>query len=212
MRERYPGKGTATRKGMRSSTQSHSSTVTGMRKALIVLMLVALVGGAIALVVTSRPELNKTRDATVAAWQPLIEPLNVRYQALAALVTRLDTTLQAAGEENSELQELKGALLRWSVATEGTDATTMVEAADELEARVGKLRAVLGASARLTQAQQVNQATAAFDQAAAPAELVTAYNESVRKYQRTRESTAKRLVAQLFGYGAIPTFEPSLAP
>ncbi|MGZ8766615.1 MAG: hypothetical protein ACXW2C_13085, partial [Acidimicrobiia bacterium] len=58
---------------------------------------------------------------------------------------------------------------------------------------------------------EVSDARTAFDQTAAPAELVAAYNEAVRKYQRTRESTARRLVAQVFDYGPIPTFEPSLS-
>jgi hypothetical protein len=69
---------------------------------------------------------------------------------------------------------------------------------------------VLSASARITQNPAVTGAKTTFDKTVPPATLVAAYNDAVRKYQRTRESTAKRLVAQTFGYGPIPTFEPSL--
>ncbi len=181
-----------------------------MRKAVIVLVLVAIVGAGVALVVTSRPDLDKTRDATATAWTPLVVPLNARYGALSTLVSQFDATLAAAGEKNADLQGLKGALVRWTFAAKSTDAKNMVEAADDLEARVGQLQAVLGSSARLTQTPTVVQAKDAFDKTTAPAILVTRYNEAVRKYQRTRESTARRLVAELFGYGPIETFEPSL--
>ena len=182
-----------------------------MRRAVIVLVIVAIVGGAVALVVTSRPDLDKTRDATATAWKPLVVPLSARYVALSALVNQFDAALAASGEDNTDLEAMKVALTRWTAAVKGTDATTMVSAANDLEARVGQLRSVLDSSARLTQNPAVVAAKKQFDQTVAPAELVTAYDEAVRKYQRTRESTSKRLVAQVFGYGAIPTFEPSLA-
>jgi hypothetical protein len=182
-----------------------------MRRAVVVLVIVAVVGGAVALVVTSRPDLDKRRDATATAWKPLVAPLDTRYFALARLVGTFDATLAAAGEQNADLQGLKLALLRWTAATKTGDASKMVVAADDLEARVGQLQAVLDSSARLTQTRSVVESKTAFEQNVAPAVLVTTYNEAVREYQRTRESTAKRLVAELFGYGPIPTFEPSLA-
>jgi len=182
-----------------------------MRKAVVVLVLVAIVSAALALVVTGRPELNKTRDATETAWTPLVEPLNARYSALAVLATQTEAALQAAGEDSIGQARLKLALDRWRSAAKADDAEKMVAAANDLEARVGQLRAVLNASIRLSQTPEVSDARTAFDQTAAPSQLVAAYNEAVRKYQRTRESTPRRLVAQVFEYGPIPTFEPSLA-
>ncbi len=187
------------------------TTVAPMRKGLALLVLVVLVGLALVLVVTSRPELNTARDATESTWNPLIAPLNARYAALAVLVDQTDAALQATGEGTVDEAGMKVALQRWTAATKSDDSKKMVAAANELEARVGQLRAVLNASVRLSQTPPVAEARTAFDQTAAPAELVAAYNEAVRKYQRTRESTARRLVAQVFGYGPIPTFEPSLA-
>ncbi len=188
-----------------------SGTLLRMRRAVVVLVIVALVGGAIALVVTSRPDLNKTRDATATAWKPLVAPLTVRYAALTTLVTQVNATLAAAGEGSTDLAAFKVALARWTAAAKANDAKAMVSAANDLEARVGQLRAVLGSSARLTQTAAITDSKAAFEKTVVPAALVNAYNESVRQYQRTRESTAKRLVAEIFGYGPIPTFEPSLA-
>jgi hypothetical protein len=181
-----------------------------MRKGLAVLVLLVVVGLALVVVVTSRPELNETRDATETAWTPLVAPLTARYAALAVLVDRTDAALAAAGEDTIDQAGTKVALERWTEAAKSGDAKRMVGAANDLEARVGQLRAVLNASVRLGQTPDVAEARTAFDQTAVPAELVTTYNEAVRKYQRTRESTTRRLVAQVFGYGPIPTFEPSL--
>jgi hypothetical protein len=182
-----------------------------MRKGLVVLVLLVVVGVALVVVVTSRPELNETRDATEKAWTPLVAPLTARYAALGVLVERTDAALQAAGEDTVDRKGMEVALDRWSAAADSGDAEQMVGAANDLEARVGKLRAVLNASVRLSQTPEVAEARTAFDQTTVPAALVTTYNEAVRKYQRTRESTARRLVAQTFGYGPIPTFEPTLA-
>jgi hypothetical protein len=182
-----------------------------MRKAVVLLVLVAIVGAVVALVVTSRPELDSTRTATETAWKPLVAPLDARYAALAVLSAQTDAALKASGEDSVDQQDLKVALARWTAAKKADDATKMVAAANELEARIGQLRAVLNASVRLSQTPTVTDARAAFDKTTAPPELVTTYNEAVRKYQRTRESTARRLVAQTLGYGPIPTFEPSLA-
>lgn len=187
------------------------TTVARMRKAVVVLVLVAIGGVALVLVVTSRPELNETRDATETEWMPLVAPLDARYAALGILVDRTGAALEAAGEDSVDQEGLQVALERWTAATKTDDAKQMVAAANELEARVGQLRAVLNASVRLSQTPEVAEARSAFDQTVAPPELVAAYNEAVRKYQRTRESTARRLVAQVFDYGPIPTFEPSLA-
>ena len=182
-----------------------------MRKAVVVLVLVAIVGAAVALVVTARPDLNETRDATETAWTPLVEPLDARYAALAVLATQTEAALEATDEGTIDQAALRVALGRWRSAEKADDAQKMVATANDLEARVGQLRAVLNASIRLSQTPEVSDARTAFDQTAAPAELVAAYNEAVRRYQRTRESTARRLVAQVFDYGPIPTFEPSLA-
>ncbi len=182
-----------------------------MRKGLAVLVLLVIVGLALVLVVTSRPELNETRDATETAWSPLIAPLDARYAALAVLADQTTDALQATEQDTVDSEGMKVARQRWTEATDTGDAKRMAAAANELEARVGQLRAVLNASVRLSQTPAVAEARTAFDQTAAPTELVAAYNEAVRKYQRTRESTARQLVAQVFGYGPIPTFEPSLA-
>lgn len=182
-----------------------------MRKGLALLVLLVIVGLALVLVVTSRPELNETRDATETAWSPLIGPLDARYAALAVLADQTADALQATEQDTVDSEGMKVARQRWIEAPDTGDAKKMVAAANGLEARVGQLRAVLNASVRLSQTPAVAEARTAFDQTAVPTELVAAYNEAVRKYQRTRESTARRLVAQVFGYGPIPTFEPSLA-
>jgi len=72
---------------------------------------------------------------------------------------------------------------------------------------VGRMRALVAGSARLGQAADLQAAFTAFDTQVPPADEIAAYNESVRSYQRTREEALHRPVAQLLGFGAIPTFE-----
>ena len=114
-----------------------------MRRAVVVLVLVLVVGAAALLVVTSRPELNRTRDAAEASWAPLVKPLDARYAALATLAAETDAALQASGEDGVDRRDLRIAIDRWKAATKADDAEKMVAAANELEARIGRLRAVL---------------------------------------------------------------------
>jgi hypothetical protein len=182
-----------------------------MRKALLAILVIAIVGGMVAVVFTSRPALDDARKETETAWAPLVEPLDARYAQLTALVSQLETVVAATGVQNENIPALKGSIAQWDEVADGDDAQDQVEAANAVEARVGQVRMVVLSSASLGQVAPIQQALAAFDAAQPPAEDVAAYNEAVRKYQRTREEALRRPVAGLLGYGAIPTFEPAPA-
>lgn len=53
-----------------------------------VVVLVLLITGAVALMLTARPRLEDRRDDVDRAWAPLREPLAARYEQLAAARTR----------------------------------------------------------------------------------------------------------------------------
>jgi hypothetical protein len=182
-----------------------------MRKALLALLVIVIVGGIAAVVLTSRPALNDARDDTETAWTPLVAPLDARYEQLNGLVSQLETVVASTGIQNENIPALKSALARWNEVAGGDDASDQVEAANTIESRVGQDRLVVLSSASLGQVAPIQQALAAFDAARPSAEAVGAYNEAVRKYQRTREEALRRPVASLLGYEAIPTFEPSPA-
>jgi hypothetical protein len=182
-----------------------------MRRALLVVVVVLIVGGLLAVVFTSRPALEDARDDTESAWAPIVQPLAARYAQLATLVDQLETVVASTGVQNESIPELRSALARWNEVAGGDDAEAQVEAANAVEAQVGQVRTVVLSSASLGQVATIRQALAAFDAAVPPADVVGAYNEAVREYQRTREEALRRPVASLLGYEAVPTFEPSPA-
>src|SRR2546430_16602493 len=77
---------------------------------LAVVVLVLLVVGAIALVLTTRPKLEDARDGVDRAWTPLRGPLSERYAKLA----EANTQLAAAGGGDRNVSRALGLRLgRW---------------------------------------------------------------------------------------------------
>ena len=61
---------------------------------LAVVVLLLLIAGAVALVLTTRPGLEDKRDDVESAWTPLRAPLGGRYERLAAV----NAEMRAAGD------------------------------------------------------------------------------------------------------------------
>lgn len=178
-----------------------------MRKIVVLIVVVGVVVGAAALVFTSRPALADARDETEQSWKPLMAPLTARYAQLEPLAAQLEGVAAATGTENPEVSRLSATMRRWSETIDGDSAVRQVEAANDLEAAVGRVRMVVAGSARLRQAVEIQETFTAFAAEAPSPDDVAAYNDSVRRYQRTREEALRRPVARLFGFGPIPTLE-----
>jgi hypothetical protein len=169
---------------------------------LAVVVILFLVAGAVALVLTTRPQLEDRRDDVDRAWIPLRAPLAARYQQLAAV----NAELAAAGAgERSVARELGTTLTRWSrlvrSSDDDADADAEVETADRLEGLATRLQAVVLSSDRLRSVESLNQAIAAF-QGTSPSlqPPATAYNDAAREYEDERNSFLRRPAADLFGY------------
>src|SRR4051794_12289156 len=100
-----------------------------VRRALIVIALVLLVGGGI-LVLTSRPALQNARDDVDARWRALRPGLEQRYTLLAQANAATKT---AGGPERALVNDIERSLVVWRTdKTKSVD--TQVDDANELEA------------------------------------------------------------------------------
>ena len=174
------------------------------RVGLIVLVVVLLLAGVVvALAVTARSPLQDGRDAVDGRWVPLRAPLATRYQALAQVATGLDA---AGAGDRTYAVDLKDRLDEWDrlAKSSSPDADTEVDVANELEGLATRVRRDIAGSGRLSRDQNLSGAFTAFDSALVPQPAVTAYNRAVRKYERTRHETLKRLPAQLLGFDERP--------
>ena len=172
---------------------------------LAVVVLVLLVVGAIALVLTTRPKLEDARDGVDHAWTPLRGPLSERYAKLAEANTQLAA---AGGGERNVSRALGLRLGRWGElrrAKDGdADAEAEAQTANQLEGLAGRLQAVASSSDRLRGSDALTQAIAAFQGTVPPPSAVTTYNRGVRDYEDERNGLLRSPVASLFGYDSRP--------
>ncbi|HYV60778.1 MAG TPA: hypothetical protein VFA62_11975 [Acidimicrobiia bacterium] len=172
---------------------------------LAVVVLVLLVIGAIALVLTTRPKLEDSRHAVDRAWTPVRGPLSERYDRLAAVNEQLAA---AGGGERDVARALGLRLARWGELRRARtgDANAEAETADQLEGLATRLQAVVSSSDRLRSADGLNQSIAAFQGTSTQPLLaaVKTYNDSVRHYEDERNGLLRSPVASLFGYDSRP--------
>jgi hypothetical protein len=98
---------------------------------ILLVLIVALVGGAISLVVVERPKLDDARSTVDARWTPLRaqDQLGTRYQALTEALQAFDA---AGGAGRGVSKDLHAALTTWQGALRDGSAGTQVEAANVL--------------------------------------------------------------------------------
>ena len=168
---------------------------------ILAVLLVLVVGGAIALVVVEKPTLGDARDAVDARWEPLRAPLVARYEHLGTALAALNA---AGGADRSVAQDLTRELAAWKKAVDGGDAGTQAEVANRLEGEATRLRANVNGSPRLAGVGALTSAVDAYEGSAPPQDLVRAYNRAVRAYEDDRNDSLRKPVARLFGYDARP--------
>src|SRR5260370_17247318 len=151
---------------------------------LAVVVLVLLVVGAIALVLTTRPKLEDARGGVDRAWTPLRGPLSERYAKLAEANAQL---VAAGGGERDVSRALGLRLGRWGElrrAKDGdADADAEAQTADQLEGLAARLQAVVSSSDRLRGSDALTQAIAAFQGTVPPPPAVTPSNHALRAPQ-----------------------------
>jgi hypothetical protein len=172
---------------------------------LVVVVMLLLIAGAVALVLTSRPRLEDKRDEVDRAWTPLRAPLVARYEQLAGV----NAQMAAAGAgDRSVTRALGTTLARWDrlrrAGNGDADAGAEAETANQLEGLAARLRAIVQSSDRLRGVDPLNQALAAFQGAVPPLPAVKKYNDAAQEYEDTRNSFLRRPVAGLFGYESRP--------
>src|SRR4051812_31078409 len=115
-----------------------------VRRALVVVALVVLVGGGI-LAVTARPGLRNAREEVNSRWAVLRPALDQRYELLAAAGT---ATRTAGGPQRDLVGTIDAALRDWRTS-KGASVGAQVDDANALEALGRRLTTTVAASTRL---------------------------------------------------------------
>lgn len=167
------------------------------------LLIVIVVAGAVALVVTVRPGLRDDAESVDRSWTPLVQPLDTRYQALDGVIAQLTASGAGARSATVDLIQLRE---RWRIIRSGTDNADQVVTANRIEAVAARASA-LSHTARLAGALPLQAAFAAFDKSRPTAALLDRYNSHVGTYQHRRDGFWSRIVAGLDGYPMRPTLQ-----
>jgi hypothetical protein len=169
----------------------------------LLVLIVVVVGGAVALTLTERPKLDDARTAVDTRWTPLGGPdqLVLRYQKLVGALSAFDA---AGGSDRSVSKDLHVALDAWDRVLKDGDAGTQAQAANVVEAQATRLLANALGSERLKNDAAVTDSLLQFATTKPDAAVVAAYNRAVRAYEDERTGTLQRPVARVLGYGARP--------
>lgn len=169
---------------------------------LLLLLVVAAAVGVLAVAVTARPGLERTRDDAVERWRPLRDPLDARYAALADVN---DAVREAGGPERDASSELDAALATWR-ASSNAPVATQVDAANALEGLARRLRTAVAASERLSGDPGVEEAVEALDRHRVP-ESARVFNAAAADYHEARAGLLRERVAALLGHDPLPLLD-----
>ena len=172
-------------------------------KWILLVLLVVLVGGVAALVLTQQPKLDDARTQVDTAWKPLraTDQLPLRYQTLTGALSAFDA---AGGADRDVSKDLHAALRRWDAALQHGDAGAQATAANEVEAQGTRLIANALGSPRLASDKAVTDSLVQVRADQAEPELVAAYNHAVRDYEDVRTGALAQPVAKVLGFDARP--------
>jgi hypothetical protein len=172
------------------------------------LVLLFLIAGLVALVLTSRPDLEDARKEVDRRWDAVTAPLDERYTLLAAANGAVGARPGPPGEISADVSQ---ALENWVDARRDGDRDRAISAANDLEGLGRRFVLVVGASRSLTADPAVMEAVNAFASSPSPAELA-AFRDAVRAYENERDGPARTIVAGMFGYDAVPAVVVTEAP
>jgi hypothetical protein len=172
-------------------------------KWILLALVVLLVGGVAALVLTQQPKLDDARNAVDTAWRPLVadDQLPVRYQTLTGALSAFDA---AGGADRAVSRDLHAALKAWDAALKGDAAGTQATVANTVEAQGTRLTANVLGSERIKADKAVTDALVKYAQTTPKPALVDAYNHAVRHYEDVRTDALAQPVARMLGFDARP--------
>jgi hypothetical protein len=170
---------------------------------ILLTLLVVLVGGVAALVLTQQPKLDDARSTVDDTWEPLVadDQLPTRYRTLEGALSAFDA---AGGAEREVSKALHAALDAWTSAMKDGDAGTQVKAANTAEAQGARLLANVLGSERLKSDAAVTGALVKYAQTTPDPARVNAYNRAVHDYEDTRTDALAQPVARVLGFDAHP--------
>ena len=163
------------------------------------LLLVLVAVGLLAIVLTSRPDLEDARNEVDTRWEALAAPLNARYELLAAASAAASNNVGPAGEIAAEVN---AALNDWADSVD-RDVADAVAAANALEGLGRRLDAAIGASPTLSNDAAVMTAMTDFA-TADPPEPASQFTAAVRAYEDERDGPVRGVLADALGYEPIP--------
>ena len=171
-----------------------------LRRVVLLLIVLAIVAVA-ALVLTTRPDLEDADKQVDTTWTATLEPLDARYTLLGQANATLSPRPGPAG---ALAKDVDAGLQRWVKAREDDNRADAIAAANELEGLGRRVVVLVTNSPTLAGDPAVKGPTDAFATAALPAEL-TAFTNAVQAYQDERQGPVKGVVADVFGFDAMPT-------
>jgi hypothetical protein len=175
-----------------------------MRRLLPVVIVLAIVV-ALVLVLTSRPSLQDARDDVDTTWDVAAPRLNERFVLLTGAT---QAVLNTPGPTGAIAKDVDAALKRWVETQEANDRDAAIDTANDLDGLGRRLVNVVRSSPRLSADPNVTGPVDAYATAAAnaapPAELA-AFADAVRAYEQERQGPVRGVVADVFGYEAVPT-------
>jgi hypothetical protein len=171
---------------------------------ILLALLVVVVGGIVALVLTQQPKLDDARAEVDDTWKPLRADVRLRYQTLEGALSAFDA---AGGKGRDVSRDLHAALTAWhrSLRDGGPDA--QVRAANAVEAEGRRLTTNALGSERIKANPAVTDSLSKFANTKPDLLLVVAYNHAVRGYEDERTSTLAQPVARVLGFDARPVLQ-----
>ena len=170
---------------------------------ILLALLVVLIGGVAALVLTQQPKLDDARTEVDTRWKPLVADgqLPLRYQTLTGALSAFDA---AGGSDRDVSEDLHAALRAWDTALRDGSATAQVKTANAVEAQGARLLANVLGSPRLKSDAASTDALVKYAQTSPNAQLVDAYNRAARDYEDIRTDALAQPVAEVLGFAARP--------
>ena len=173
---------------------------------ILLALLVLVIGGIVALVLTQQPKLDDAQGKVDRTWKPLTADgqLKLRYQTLEGALTAFD----AAGSHDRDVsRDLHAALKAWNRALSSGGADAQARAANAVEAQGTRLATNALGSERLRTNQAVTDSLTKFANTRPDPKLVAAYNQAVRDYEDERTNALAQPVARVLGFDARPVLQ-----
>jgi hypothetical protein len=168
------------------------------------LVIAAIVAGVI-IVLTSRSELQSSRQQVNDSWEQLQGQLDARYDAMTDAT---DAVRSVPGPLKKIVAQIDSAYGNWrDLQTNGGSVATQVTAANTLEALSRRLVQAARAAPRLRDKPplaKVNEFAST-----SPPRVAAGFDEAVTRYERERNRPARRLAASILGYKAVPAYDAS---